>query len=84
MTENNDPKGTQAPDSQQNPFNDENAAEKGINDSTSVDEIENAAGNTGIATADTKWAKLKKHLRKYWYWYVIGNVVFLAIFLPLL
>lgn len=83
MTENNDPKGNQAPDSQQNPFNDENAAEKGLNDK-SVDEVENAAGDTGIPAADTKWTKFKKHMRKYWYWYVIGDVVFLAIFLPLL
>lgn len=80
MTENNGTKGNNAPDSQQNPFNDENAAEKG----TSVDEIENTAGDTGVVTPDTKWTILKKHLRKYWYWYVIGNIVFLAIFLPLL
>lgn len=82
MTDNNDPKGNKAPESQQNPFNDENAAEKGINDSTSLDEVENAAGDP--AAADTKWAKFKKHMRKYWYWYVLGDVVFLAIFLPLL
>lgn len=80
MTENNVTKGNNAPDSQQNPFNDENAAEKG----TSVDEIESAAGDTAAATPDTKWTILKKHLRKYWYWYVIGNIIFLAIFLPLL
>ena len=67
MTENNVTKGNNAPDSQQNPFNDENAA-----------------GDTAAATPDTKWTILKKHLRKYWYWYVIGNIIFLAIFLPLL
>lgn len=31
-----------------------------------------------------KKERLKRHFKRYWFWYLLGNIIFLAIFLPLL
>ena len=43
-----------------------------------------AAGAGAAAAAETRKQRLKRHFKRWWLAYVIGNVIFLAIFLPLL
>ncbi|KAL7625744.1 hypothetical protein AAE478_004967 [Parahypoxylon ruwenzoriense] len=50
-------------------------------DASSVDHVHE---KTAAAAPLTKKQKFKRHCRRFWWWYLIGLIIFLAIFLPIL
>ncbi|KAI0008256.1 hypothetical protein F4779DRAFT_618811 [Xylariaceae sp. FL0662B] len=58
-----------------------NAPERHSNESSSADHVHEKAA---VATPLTKKQKFKRHCGRFWWWYLIGLIIFLAIFLPIL
>lgn len=55
---------------------------KGVEDGEENAEL--AKGLSLEPTPTTRSMKMKKHLGRFWCCYLIGNIIFLAIFLPIL
>ncbi|OTA84162.1 hypothetical protein M434DRAFT_83463 [Hypoxylon sp. CO27-5] len=58
-----------------------NAPLRPSDDASSADHVQEKAA---AAAPLTKKQKLKRHCGRFWWWYLIGLVIFLAIFLPIL
>lgn len=43
-----------------------------------------SAGGLSLTRTPTATQKLMRHWKRFWFFYCIGNIVFLAIFLPIL
>ncbi|KAJ5917866.1 hypothetical protein N7454_010241 [Penicillium verhagenii] len=53
----------------------------GLEDGTKLEKVD-TAGGLSLATNQTRKAKFARHWKRFWCCYLIGNVIFLAIFLP--
>lgn len=49
-----------------------------------LEQVESAGGLSLATTHRTRKEKLKQHWKRFWFLYLIGNIIFLAIFLPIL
>ncbi|KAI0378165.1 hypothetical protein F5Y04DRAFT_164440 [Hypomontagnella monticulosa] len=58
-----------------------NSPERRGDDASSADHVTEKAA---VAAPVTKKEKFKRHCGRFWWWYLIGLIVFLAIFLPIL
>lgn len=57
----------------------------GQGEETKLEQVESAGGLSLVTTTNrTRKEKLKRHWRRFWCLYLIGNIIFLAIFLPIL
>ncbi|KAJ5220250.1 hypothetical protein N7468_009454 [Penicillium chermesinum] len=56
-------------------------APKGLDESSKLELVESAGGRS-LATTRTRRQKFAAHWRRFWFCYLLGNVIFLAIFLP--
>lgn len=52
-------------------------------DDPKLEKVE-TSGGLSLATTQTRKEKLARHWKRFWCCYLIGNVIFLAIFLPVL
>jgi hypothetical protein len=52
-------------------------------DDAKLEKVE-TAGGLSLATTQTRKEKFARHWKRFWCCYLIGNVIFLAIFLPVL
>lgn len=52
-------------------------------DGAKLEKVE-TAGGLSLATTQTRREKFARHWKRFWCCYLIGNVIFLAIFLPVL
>lgn len=55
----------------------------GLDESSKLEQVESAGGRS-LATTRTRKQKLAAHWKRFWCLYLVGNVIFLAIFLPVL
>ncbi|KAJ5965789.1 hypothetical protein N7481_012503 [Penicillium waksmanii] len=53
----------------------------GLDDTAKLEQVE-SAGGLSLATTRTRKERLSRHWKRFWCCYLIGNVIFLAIFLP--
>lgn len=53
------------------------------NDARELEKLESAGGLT-LSRASTRGEKLRRHWKRFWFIYLVGNIIFLAIFLPIL
>ncbi|KAJ5623399.1 hypothetical protein N7490_012004 [Penicillium lividum] len=53
----------------------------GLSDDPKLEKVE-TAGGLSLATTQTRKEKFARHWKRFWCCYLIGNVIFLAIFLP--
>ncbi|KAJ5716263.1 hypothetical protein N7493_008174 [Penicillium malachiteum] len=53
----------------------------GIEDGSKLEKV-GTAGGLSLATTQTRKQRLARHWKRFWFCYCIGNVIFLAIFLP--
>ncbi|KAI1658839.1 hypothetical protein F4813DRAFT_30981 [Daldinia decipiens] len=58
-----------------------NAPGRQSDETSSADHV---TEKTPVAALLTKKQKFKRHCRRFWWWYLIGLIIFLAIFLPIL
>ncbi|KAI1411832.1 hypothetical protein F5Y13DRAFT_164437 [Hypoxylon sp. FL1857] len=58
-----------------------NAPLRQSDDASSADHVQEKAA---VAAPLTKKQKLRRHCGRFWWWYLIGSIIFLAIFLPIL
>ena len=57
---------------------------KGVDESSQLEQV-GSAGGLSLETRQLKRSeKLKRHWKRFWCCYLVGNVIFLAIFLPIL
>jgi hypothetical protein len=52
-------------------------------DDSKLEQVQ-SAGGISLATNRTKKEKFARHWKRFWCCYLVGNVIFLAIFLPIL
>ncbi|PLN86851.1 hypothetical protein BDW42DRAFT_198335 [Aspergillus taichungensis] len=52
------------------------------NDARELEKLESAGGLT-LSRASTRGEKLRQHWKRFWFIYLVGNIIFLAIFLPI-
>lgn len=43
-----------------------------------------SAGGASLTRTPTRTQKIRRHWKRFWFVYCVGNVIFLAIFLPIL
>lgn len=55
----------------------------GLDDTAKLEQVE-SAGGLSLATTRTRKERFSRHWKRFWCCYLIGNVIFLAIFLPVL
>lgn len=53
------------------------------NDARELEKLESAGGLT-LSKVSTRGEKIRHHWRRFWFFYLVGNIIFLAIFLPIL
>ncbi|KAJ5288763.1 hypothetical protein N7478_001793 [Penicillium angulare] len=53
----------------------------GVGDASKLEKVE-TAGGLSLATTQSRKEKFSRHWKRFWCCYLIGNVIFLAIFLP--
>lgn len=56
----------------------------GHGDDAKLEQVESAGGLSLVTTNRTRKEKLARHWKRFWCCYLIGNIIFLAIFLPVL
>lgn len=60
------------------------AAKESKQKGTDTEHIENVENAPETHNKETRMQKVKKHYRRFWCCYLVGSIIFLAIFLPLL
>ncbi|KAJ5692736.1 hypothetical protein N7462_002159 [Penicillium macrosclerotiorum] len=55
----------------------------GIDENSKLEQVESAGGLSLATTHRTRKEKFARHWKRFWCCYLIGNVIFLAIFLPI-
>jgi len=57
---------------------------KGLNESPGLEQVESAGGLSLQTRERTRKEKLARHWKRFWCIYLFANIIFLAIFLPIL